>query len=215
PETEQSFPAPASSWRELLMTLSFRGAAKASVAASPESITTDWDCGFRALGLRCASAAPRNDDLRSRRRLAIHGDTRVDEGNRLVDNRIAHSFLRGDALHQPVHPFDIRRAGKQRPRRRGWPYQRLRSVCIFLERYQIVARGAELDAEIAHPVVDCARGCEIAVHGVLDRARRILLHAAIIAGQQHRPFGERHENRIMHLELHGELNLVAVDFVAD
>jgi len=40
---------------------SFRGAAQRSGAASPESITTDRGYGFRVLGLRCASAEPRND----------------------------------------------------------------------------------------------------------------------------------------------------------
>ena len=36
---------------------------------------------------------------------------------------------------------------------------------------------------------------------VLDRADAVFLDAAIVAGEQHRPFRQRHEHRIVHLQL--------------
>jgi hypothetical protein len=44
------------------------------------------------------------------------------------------------------------------------------------------------------------------VHRVLDRAHAVLLHAAVVAGEQHRPLGERHEDRVVHLELDRQLD---------
>ena len=55
------------------------------------------------------------------------------------------------------------------------------------------------------------------MHRVADRLRLVQRDAAVIAGQQHRPFGQRHEQRIEHLELHRhvlavELHRVDVGF---
>ena len=44
------------------------------------------------------------------------------------------------------------------------------------------------------------------MHGVLDVDRAILCDAAVIAGQQHRPFGERHKDRVVHLQLDRQLD---------
>ena len=45
------------------------------------------------------------------------------------------------------------------------------------------------------------------MHGILDRSRGILLHAAIVARHQHAPLRQRHEHRVVHLELYGQFDL--------
>ncbi len=40
------------------------------------------------------------------------------------------------------------------------------------------------------------------MHGVADRLRLVRRDAAVIAGQQHRPFGQGYEQRVEHFELH-------------
>ena len=86
---------------------------------------------------------------------------------------------------------------------------------VFLERHQIVGRGAQLDAQVAHPVVDRPRSLEVGMHGFLDGDGAVFGHAAVIAGQQHRPLGERHEDRIVHLQLHRQFDLAIAGIEAD
>ena len=47
------------------------------------------------------------------------------------------------------------------------------------------------------------------MHGILDRAHAVLLDAPIVPGEEHRPFCKGHEDRFVHPELHGELDLTA------
>ena len=75
--------------------------------------------------------------------------------------------------------------------------------------------GTELHAQIAHPGVDRARCVHISVHGFLDRSRGILLDTAIVTGHQHRPFRERHENRVMHLQLDRQIDRAVAWVIAD
>ena len=67
--------------------------------------------------------------------------------------------------------------------------------------YQIVGIGAKLDAKIEHKIVDRARLFDIGMHGLLRGAHAILGDAAIVAGEQHRPFGEWYPDRVIGLEL--------------
>ena len=46
-----------------------------------------------------------------------------------------------------------------------------------------------------------------AVHRFLRGAHAVLGDAAVVAGEQHRPLGERHEDRVVHPELHRQLDL--------
>jgi hypothetical protein len=48
---------------------------------------------------------------------------------------------------------------------------------------------------------------EIGVHGFLDGAHPALCDAAVVAGHQHRPLREGHKDRVVHLELDGQLDL--------
>ena len=59
---------------------------------------------------------------------------------------------------------------------------------------------------LLHPVVDLARLLEVAVHRLADRADLAVLHAAIVAGQEHAPLGERYEHRVVDLELDRQLH---------
>ncbi len=85
--------------------------------------------------------------------------------------------------------------------------QALRRRGVFLERHEIVRLGAELDAEVEHEIVDRARRLDVAVHRLLGGSHAVLGHAAVVAGQQHRPFGERHEDRVVDPQLHRQLDL--------
>ena len=49
----------------------------------------------------------------------------------------------------------------------------------------------------------------------MDRAHRIGLNAAVVAGHQHAPLGQRHEQRIKHLELDRQLDGLATDVKPD
>ena len=112
-----------------------------------------------------------------------------------VDHRMAQALLLGDQLHQLVGAFDIRRAVLQRARGRSRTRQALRRRRIFFERHKIARRRAKLDAEIKHEIIDRARLLDIRMHRLLRGAHAVFGDAAIIAGKQHRPFCERHENR--------------------
>src|SRR5262249_19196100 len=130
----------------------------------------------------------RNSDSGSRLR-AVRGDPFVDLGDGAVDDRVLHAELPADQLYQPVGPLDVRRAGVQGPGGRGPSHRIVGGAGVFLERLQVVWRGAELFADAHYPVVDRPRRFDIAMHRVLDVDGAVLGHAAIVAGQQHCPFG--------------------------
>jgi len=46
------------------------------------------------------------------------------------------------------------------------------------------------------------------VHSFLDGADSFLRDAAVIARHQHRPLRERHEDRLVHLQLHRQLDVL-------
>ena len=77
-------------------------------------------------------------------------------------------------------------------RRRGLE-QALRRLGVFLVRHLILRIGAETPRDRIDMIIDRLRELQIVVHRVADRLRLVLRDAAVIAGQQHRPFGERHE----------------------
>ena len=67
--------------------------------------------------------------------------------------------------------------------------------------------GAHLSRQPASPSHrPRARHREVAVHRFLDGDRAVRSDAAVIAGQQHRPFRQRHENRVVHLELDRQID---------
>ena len=53
------------------------------------------------------------------------------------------------------------------------------------------------------------------MHRVLDVDRAVRGDAAVVAGQQHRPLGQRHEDRLVDLELHRQVDLAVARVVAD
>ena len=62
-------------------------------------------------------------------------------------------------------------------------------------------------------IIDRLRLLEIAVHGIADRLRLVRRDAAVIAGEQHRPLCQRHEQRVEHLQLHRHVVAVQLDGV--
>jgi hypothetical protein len=52
------------------------------------------------------------------------------------------------------------------------------------------------------------------MHGVADRLHGVVANAPVVARQQHAPFGERNEQRVVHLELHRQFDPTAVDVVS-
>ena len=78
----------------------------------------------RASGRRAAAAPvwpPTRSDA-SGRGFSVDREARIDLGDGLIDDRMAHAELRADHLHQPVGALDIGRAVEQGARRRGRPY---------------------------------------------------------------------------------------------
>ena len=57
-------------------------------------------------------------------------------------------------------------------------------------------------------LIDRLRKLQIIVHRVADRLRLVARDAAVISGQQHRPFGQRDEQRIEHFELHWNVTAI-------
>ena len=105
---------------------------------------------------------------RSADSFSIGREPSVDHRDRLVDNGIVHAVLRRDRLHKAIGPLDVGGTVKQRPRRRGRAHQVVCRGSVFVERHQIVGRRPELLAHANDPIVDRARGGEVAVDGILD-----------------------------------------------
>src|SRR6266852_5140589 len=80
--------------------------------------------------------------------LPVGGEPFIDQRDRGIDDGVVQPLLRGDQLHQLVRALDIGHAVVERARGRGRTREALRRGGVFLERYQIIRRGAELDAQI-------------------------------------------------------------------
>src|SRR6516162_6457284 len=147
-------------------------------------------------------------------RFAVDREPGVNRRDGLVDDRVAHAVLRRDRLHQAVGALDVGGTVEQRPRRRRRANQVVCRSSVFFERHQIVRRRPELLAHAHDPIVDRARGGEIAVNGVLDVDGALRGHASVVAGQQHRPFGQRHKDRVMDFELDWQVDRTTARIVA-
>src|SRR5215472_7386495 len=112
-------------------------------------------------------------------RFPIDREPGVDRRDCLVDDGVVHAVLRGDRLHQAVGALYIGGAVEQCPRRRGRTHQIVGRGGVFFERHQIVRRRAEFLAHANDPIVDRARGGEVAVDGILDVDRALGGHAAV------------------------------------
>src|SRR3954467_329397 len=88
------------------------------------------------------------------RGLAVLGELGVDEGDGLVDDGVAQALLGPDRLYEAVDALDVRGAGKERAGGRGGARQPLRRGGVLLEGHEVRRRRAELDAKLAHPVVN-------------------------------------------------------------
>src|SRR5439155_9592148 len=126
----------------------------------------------------------------------------IDDLDRTVDFGVGYAKLMRNELHQQVDAFDGRRATGDRPGRRRGPEKAFRRFGVFLERYLIRGIGAQTLGDGIDMVIDRLREADIAVHRVADRLRLLRRDAAVIPGQQHRPFGQGYEHRIEHFELH-------------
>jgi len=96
-------------------------------------------------------------------------------------------------LHQPVDALDVHGAGGKRACRRRWRGQRRGGAGVLVERHEILVLGAESLAHLRRPFVHGARGRGILVDRGRDRAHSVLLNAAVVSGEQHRPFRKGHE----------------------
>ena len=66
---------------------------------------------------------------------------------------------------------------------------------VFVERHEVVGIGAEAPHDRRDAFIDVARQGDVAQHRLAHRHGLSRGDAAVVAGQQHRPFGERHEQR--------------------
>ena len=121
-----------------------------------------------------------------------------------------HANLRGQRLDNDVNALDVRGTRNQSPRRRRRLGQAVGRRRVFVKAHQIVTRGTQRHTHIGHPVVHGLRLGAITQHGLSDRAYRIGLNAAVVAGHQHAPLGKRHKQRVKHLELDRQLNRLAI-----
>ena len=90
----------------------------------------------------------------------------------------------------------------------------MRCIGVLLEGHHVGLLRSERGAQLDHPIVNVACGIDVGVNGILDRPHRILLHATIIAGQQHAPLGQWHEDAVVNFQLHRQLDLLAIDLEA-
>ncbi|MEH2688197.1 hypothetical protein DXU04_25220 [Bradyrhizobium diazoefficiens] len=114
-----------------------------------------------------------------------------------------------DQLHQQVDALDEGRAAGHRARGRRRLEQAFGRLGVFREQHLVLRIGAEAAGDRVDMIVDRLRALEIAVHGVADRLRLVRRDAAVVAGQQHRPLRQRHEQGIEHFQLHR--HVVAVE----
>src|SRR5581483_4882829 len=89
--------------------------------------------------------------------LAVGLEPRIDQRYLRVDRRKAQPLLLGDELHELVGALDVRRSVLQRAGGGCRARQALRGGGIFLVRYEVAWRSAELHTEIEDEVVDRLR----------------------------------------------------------
>ena len=106
-------------------------------------------------------------------------------------------------------------AGEQGACRRRGLGQPPRRVRVLLEGNLVRLRCSDRPAYRVHPVVYRTRQVEVQVDRVPDRAHFLLLHAAVVPGEQHAPLCEGNEHRVVHLELDGELDRPASVIVSN
>ena len=134
--------------------------------------------------------------------------------DRLVYLVMMQAQLGSQCFHHQIHPLDILRTGSQCTGSRGGTDQALGGVGVFFKRHQIRRVSAELDAERIHPFINGTRQSKVAMHRVFDGPHAICLHTAVIAGEQHGPFGQRHKDRVMDFQFHRQFDGPATIIIA-
>src|SRR5512132_2663909 len=104
----------------------------------------------------------------------------VDATDDVVDGWQLHPDLTCHALHEAVDAFDVARAGCKRARGRRRSREPKRCMRVLLERHQVLVARAERLAHVADEAIDGTRCVEVRMHGVADRAHRVLLETAIV-----------------------------------
>src|SRR5882724_7202371 len=166
------------------------------------------DDAIGILVLRMMAPLGRVPHLSGRHRLpAVCSDSFIHQDNNGVEHGMTHALMLGDELHQLVGTFDIDRAIVERARSRSRTRQAFCGRSIFLEWYEFIARGTELDAHIKDKVVYRTRLLEIGMHRFLCGSHAVLGDAPVIAGQKHGPFGQGHEKRVVNTQLYRQFYL--------
>src|SRR3954463_2460447 len=147
---------------------------------------------FRFAKPRTAKALRHGDWSTSRRAGRIRRDTLIqfliDDLNRTVDFGIGCAKLMRNQFYQKVDAFDGRRATGDRPGCRRRLEQTFRRFGVFLERHLVGGIGAQTLGDGIDMLIDRLREVDITVYRVADRLRLLRRDAAVVAGQQHRPF---------------------------
>jgi len=160
---------------------------------SPKKTRQNKRLELRSDSIRTDKALRHGDWSTSRRGGRLRRDALIqfliDDLDRTVDFGIGCAELMRNQLHQEVDAFDGRRATSDRPSRRRGLEKAFSRFGVFLERYLIGGIGAETLGDGIDMVIDRLREVDIAVYRVADRLRLLRRDAAVIPGQQHRPFG--------------------------
>src|SRR5262245_57323761 len=138
----------------------------------------------------------------------------VDERHDFIERVRLQPLLLRDAPDEAVYTLDMLSAAKERPRRRRGFAETLRGLRVLFKRHQIFVLRAEPVTQLRNPFIDRARLRRIAVHGLFDWNHLLAPDAAVIARDEHRPLRQRHEHRLVHLELHSDFERTIARVVA-
>src|SRR6516164_5949999 len=96
-------------------------------------------------------------------------------------------------------------AAKKSTRRGGGGGKVLGGLGVLLERNHVGVLRAQPRTDSTDPAVDLPGLAQVCMDRLLDGNHAVRPDTAVVAGDQHWPFGDRHEKGIVHLELNRDL----------
>src|SRR5262245_48234874 len=145
---------------------------------------------------------------------AVNAQALVDKRHDFIERVRLQSLLLPDAADEAVYPFDMLGPAEERSRCRRRFAKTFGRLCVLFKRHQILVVRAKPMTQLRNPFVDRARLRRIAVHRLFDGNHFLAPDAAVIARDEHRPLRQRHEDRLVHLQLHRDFEETIASVIA-
>ncbi len=121
-----------------------------------------------------------------------------------------HAALGCDQLDQQINALDLLcPCGQCACSGRGLE-QTHGSRRVLVKRNHVIGRSTQRMAQIGDPCVDHAGLLQVGMNRLLNRLHGLVQHATVVAGQQHAPFGQGHEKRLVQFELDRNIQRLAI-----